>query len=242
MSESRLPVDISAIVPVGGRHADPVELYAEYRAGLEALGRSYEIIFVLDGPREKFAGRAQAPGSRRERIHGRQPHAPVSARPRRSWPASSRPPARSSSPSPPTTRSTPLSCRSSSAPLSDCDLAIARRWPRAGGPFERLRRGAFHGLLGWRDGPAIPRPRLRRPRLRSPRAGGDPALRRPAPLPAGTCGPQGLPGPRNRRPAVAARTITRASTSPASTRAGSSTFSRSSSWCASRRSRCGSSA
>ena len=55
MSESRMPVDISAIVPVGGRYADPVELYAEYRAGLEALGRSYEIIFVLDGPREKFA-------------------------------------------------------------------------------------------------------------------------------------------------------------------------------------------
>ena len=31
--------------------------------------------------------------------------------------------------------------------LERCDLAIARRWPRAGGPFERLRRRAFHGLL-----------------------------------------------------------------------------------------------
>src|SRR5688572_33395852 len=54
MSESKIPVEVSAIVPVGGRYADPVELYTEYHAGLEALGRSYEIIFVLDGPREKF--------------------------------------------------------------------------------------------------------------------------------------------------------------------------------------------
>jgi glycosyltransferase involved in cell wall biosynthesis len=31
--------------------------------------------------------------------------------------------------------------------LERCDLAVAHRWPRTGGPFERLRRRAFHGLL-----------------------------------------------------------------------------------------------
>jgi hypothetical protein len=31
--------------------------------------------------------------------------------------------------------------------LQTSDLTIARRWPRAGGIFERIRRGAFHGLL-----------------------------------------------------------------------------------------------
>ncbi len=51
----RHPVDLSVIVPVGSRAADPAELYAEYRAGLDALGRSYEMIFVLDGPHETFA-------------------------------------------------------------------------------------------------------------------------------------------------------------------------------------------
>ncbi len=106
MSETSMPVDISAIVPVGGRFADPVELYSEYRAGLEALGRSYEIIFVLDGPREKFEAGLKRLASGGAIVHGGRPHALV-------WRghgahgrlrAGFRP--ASSSPSPPTTRST----------------------------------------------------------------------------------------------------------------------------------------
>ena len=34
------------------------------------------------------------------------------------------------------------------AAMNECDVAIGRRWPRAGGPFERIRRATFHGLLG----------------------------------------------------------------------------------------------
>ncbi len=33
------------------------------------------------------------------------------------------------------------------AALDSSDLVVGRRWPRAGGSFERLRRWAFHGLL-----------------------------------------------------------------------------------------------
>ena len=44
MSEAREPVEISAIVPVGGRMSDPAELYAEYHAALESLGRSFEMV------------------------------------------------------------------------------------------------------------------------------------------------------------------------------------------------------
>jgi glycosyltransferase involved in cell wall biosynthesis len=33
--------------------------------------------------------------------------------------------------------------------LDEADVVIGRRWPRAGGPFERLRRDLFHGLLAW---------------------------------------------------------------------------------------------
>ena len=47
--------ELSVIVPVGSRHADAAELYAEYQAGLEALERPYELIFVLDGPQQDFA-------------------------------------------------------------------------------------------------------------------------------------------------------------------------------------------
>jgi hypothetical protein len=36
--------------------------------------------------------------------------------------------------------------------LKDCDIAVGRRWPRAGGAFEGLRRGLFHSVLGWITG------------------------------------------------------------------------------------------
>jgi glycosyltransferase involved in cell wall biosynthesis len=41
---------LSVIVPVGERQTPMLNLYAEYKAGLEALGAPYELIFVLDGP------------------------------------------------------------------------------------------------------------------------------------------------------------------------------------------------
>ncbi len=36
-------------------HADAAQLHAEYKAGLDALGQSYELIYVLDGPQPEFA-------------------------------------------------------------------------------------------------------------------------------------------------------------------------------------------
>ena len=36
--------------------------------------------------------------------------------------------------------------------FDDCDMAIARRWPRAGGTFEKIRRRTFHYLLKWLSG------------------------------------------------------------------------------------------
>ena len=49
MSGSGANVDLSVIIPVGERRTDVVGLFNEYRAGLAAIGRSYEVIFVLDG-------------------------------------------------------------------------------------------------------------------------------------------------------------------------------------------------
>jgi glycosyltransferase involved in cell wall biosynthesis len=45
---------ISVIVPVGARQSPVPELYAEYKAGLQAVGAPYELIFVLDGPQPTF--------------------------------------------------------------------------------------------------------------------------------------------------------------------------------------------
>src|SRR5215470_12957796 len=47
--------DLSAIIPVGGRHDDLVALYRGYLSALAPLGRNVEIIFVLDGPQPKAA-------------------------------------------------------------------------------------------------------------------------------------------------------------------------------------------
>jgi len=42
-------IEISAIVPVSERQDDVRQLYADYKAALDSLDRSYEVIFVLDG-------------------------------------------------------------------------------------------------------------------------------------------------------------------------------------------------
>jgi glycosyltransferase involved in cell wall biosynthesis len=142
-----MPVEISAIVPVGGRYADPVQLYAEYRAGLEALGRGFEIIFVLDGPREKFeAGlkRLASGGANFTVVGLTRPFGEATALMAGFEQAQGE--IIVTLPAYHQIEATELP--KLVAALDASDLAIARRWPRAGGLFERMRRGAFHGLLG----------------------------------------------------------------------------------------------
>jgi glycosyltransferase involved in cell wall biosynthesis len=151
MSESAAPVAISVIVPVGGRHADPVELFHEYCAGMDAVGRNYEMIFVLDGPREEFADglrRLLSEGERMTVVCLTRSFGEATALMAGFEQASGR------------VIVTLPSYRQIEAhdlpklvgALDTCDVAIARRWPRTGGVLERLRRGAFHGLLAWVTG------------------------------------------------------------------------------------------
>jgi glycosyltransferase involved in cell wall biosynthesis len=51
---SNQSIQVSAIVPVGGRQTALRELYAEYRSGMKALGVPFEFIFVLDGPQPGY--------------------------------------------------------------------------------------------------------------------------------------------------------------------------------------------
>ena len=146
MSELAAPVDVSVIIPVGDRQADPVELYAEYRAGLDALGQSYEAIFVLDGPNEKFAaGLKQLAAG---------PHRITVVSLTRSFGEATAVMAGFEQAKGQVIITLPayFQIDASDLPklvsvLDRCDLAVARRWPRAGGPLERMRRRAFHGLL-----------------------------------------------------------------------------------------------
>lgn len=151
MTDTALPIELSVIIPVGGRHADPAELYAAYRTGLDALGCRYETIFVLDGPRESFAAglkRLAADGNRITVVSLTRSFGEATALMAGFEHATGQ--AILTLPAYHQIESADLPKLVSA--LDHCDLAVARRWPRAGGPFERLRRSAFHGLLAWVTG------------------------------------------------------------------------------------------
>ena len=151
MSRIPVPVAVSVIIPVGQRYSDPRELCADYRAGLRALGRPFEIIFVLDGPRPVFeAGLQQMAG------HGEQFTVVALTRP---FGEATAVMAAFEHASGQVVLTLPAYDQIDGselpklvAALGDCDMAIARRWPRTGGSFEKFRRNAFHGLLAWVTG------------------------------------------------------------------------------------------
>lgn len=145
MSEHRAPI-VSVIIPVEGRHADAIELFREYKAGLETQPLSHEFIFVLDGPRPEFAqglaslmregndlcvvsltrsfGEATALMAGFERASGD------------------------------VVLTLPAYHQIEGAEigkllqgLDKADFVIGHRWPRAGGVLERFRRRLFHGLI-----------------------------------------------------------------------------------------------
>jgi hypothetical protein len=141
-------VELSVIVPVGNRHADAKELHAEYKAGLAAVGRPYQLIYVLDGPRREFAKGLEellAAGERftvigLTRYFGEATaimagfskavgHVIV-------------------------TLPAYFQVKGSEIPkllgaLENTDVVVGRRYPRVGGALERFRRWAFHGLLAF---------------------------------------------------------------------------------------------
>lgn len=151
MSERLRNVEMSVIVPVGGRHAPGAELYAEYRAGLDRIGMTYEIIFVLDGPRDDFGD------SLRQLVEDGHRISIVSLT--RSFGEATAIMAGFEHASGQVIVTLPAYHQIMGEDvgklveaLGSCDLATARRWPRAGGPFERFRRAVFHGLLAWVTG------------------------------------------------------------------------------------------
>lgn len=139
-------VDLSVIVPVGDRQSDPASLYAEYKAGLDSLGHGYEIIFVLDGRREEFAAGLRALLDANERftvISLSRPFGEATAIMAGFEYASGQ----SILTLPAYHQIEGADVTKLVAALESADVVIGRRWPRTGGPFERMRRAAFHGLL-----------------------------------------------------------------------------------------------
>lgn len=139
-------IEISVIVPVGSRQDDPRKLHAEYRSGLQRAAARYEFIYVLDGHYPQYAaaleqliaeqepitvvmlsrsfGEATAINAGLERAAG----AVIVTLPAHSQIEAD-------------------GIARLIAGLESTDLAIGRRWPRAGSAFEKLRRAIFHSLL-----------------------------------------------------------------------------------------------
>jgi glycosyltransferase involved in cell wall biosynthesis len=148
----RAGVEISAIIPVGARHAaDLLALYADYQEGLEALGAPYEVIVVLDGARFEIASDVQrllAAGERISVISLTRKFGEATALVAGFQRARGR--TILTLPAYPQIRGGEIAQLVRA--LGAADLAIGWRWPRAGTRFEALRRNLFHRLLAWITG------------------------------------------------------------------------------------------
>jgi glycosyltransferase involved in cell wall biosynthesis len=151
MTQNQSIVDLSVIVPVEERHDDLAELHAEYRSGLEALGRTCEWIYVLDGDYADTAAALEKLLLSGDRIK--------IVRLSRSFGESTALMAGFEQTSGQIVLTLPAYHQIESAEISklvasldSADIVICRRWPRAGGALERARRAAFHGLVNWMTG------------------------------------------------------------------------------------------
>ena len=151
MIQESKSLQISVVIPVCERYSEATGLYAEYAEGLNALGRSYELIFVLDGPRPKFVtGLEQLIREGREftiiklsRSFG-ESTALMAGFERAAGEIIMTLPAYH--------QVDGRDIGKLVEALDSVDLATGRRWPRVGGRFEFLRRSAFHGLTAWVTG------------------------------------------------------------------------------------------
>lgn len=146
MSDLLEQPEITVIVPVGARQAAAAEIHAEYVRSLDALGRRYEMIYVLDGMHEKFAtdlNQLRLGGASFTVISLTRPFGEATAL--MAGFAHARGQIVLTLPAYHQIQADQIPVLL--AGLDSADLVIGRRWPRAGGPLESLRRRAFHGLL-----------------------------------------------------------------------------------------------
>jgi glycosyltransferase involved in cell wall biosynthesis len=147
---------VSVVIPVGVRQTATGGLYAEYEAGLKALGVPYEVIFVLDGPQPQCEVVLAQLASRGEPIT-------VIALTRQFGEATALMIGFEHALGsivltlPAYLQVQGCEIAKLVAALDDADLAVGYREPRASSWFQTVRRRAFHGLLrsvtglGFRD-------------------------------------------------------------------------------------------
>ena len=146
MTISGKGIQVSAIIPVGDRRTGLDILYPEYKAGLDALGVPYELIFVLDGPRPEYERGLTALAAQGEpitivamtRYFGEATALMIGFEQASGGVILTLPAYLQVDGS---------EIKSLYAALATADLAVGYREPRATRWFQTMRRGAFHGLL-----------------------------------------------------------------------------------------------
>jgi len=151
MTQINPAIQISVIVPVGLRHADLTALHHDYRQALDETGRSYEFVYVLDGVIPD-AGEALEQllrsGERLTIVYLTRLFGESTALMAGFEQASGE-----------IVMTLPAYDQIDAhevgkllAGLGAADIVVSRRWPRAGGPLERMRRSTFHALVSWMTG------------------------------------------------------------------------------------------
>lgn len=139
-------LDLSVIVPVTGRYDDVDSLYKAYRDAIAELGRSAEMIYVLDGPKPEVLERLLALRSAGEefeivqlaRTFGEATALAAGVEVSRgalilTLPAYF--------------QVDPQALRTLFDAKGEQHMVIAHRWPRRGSAFEVMRRRLFHRLI-----------------------------------------------------------------------------------------------
>jgi glycosyltransferase involved in cell wall biosynthesis len=144
-------LDVSAIVPVGARRDALPALLDEYAQGLRLAAVSFEIVVVVDGPREGVMSELAPMLEERPwlRLIELARDFGESAALTAGFTAAR---GRSILTLPAYYQVVPSELAKLIEAGRETDLAIAVRWPRAGSAWEAWRRNAFHRLLGFFTG------------------------------------------------------------------------------------------
>jgi glycosyltransferase involved in cell wall biosynthesis len=140
-------IQLSVIIPVGKRHANVRELYAEYHSGLEPVRLTHEFIFVLDGPHPQVM-------TELEQLIGEDAHNIIIISLSRPFGESTALMAGLERASGDLIVTLPAYHQIDGrdvakliTPLDSADVAIGWRWPRSGGTLEKIRRAMFHRMV-----------------------------------------------------------------------------------------------
>ena len=156
MQTTITPIEVSAIIPVGTRTDNLLDLHANYKRGLDACGVTYEMIYVIDGTRVGEREQLMALRRQGERLKIIQLTKAFGEATALMVAFANAVGARLMT-LPAYFQIEGQEIAKMLAASGSADVVVARRWPRRGSRFERFRRGAFHAILrliigaGFRD-------------------------------------------------------------------------------------------